>query len=281
MNKTKPCRRPPTVPSSSTRSRRRPRSRSVVHRVRRATTWPHRSRPRSRRGGRQLVATGLSMEIPEGCYGRIAPRSGLAWKHGIQTGAGVIDADYRGEVKVLLFNHTDVDVVVDRGARVAQLVLECIRTPEVLEVPAPLDATDRGAGGSGRRARRVRVKITTHHTQDRNEGHMVGPDRVAGDLVHHSSAASWSLTVCVALDATPTDVLCRVPRIGGYVLGVPECRARTGVAPDGVRIHVDRPRMGRLGVACEQPSEVPHPSAVDLPCVLPSPPSSPFFCKHV
>ena len=55
--------------------------------------------------GKELVKTDLSMAIPEGMYGRIAPRSGLAWKNFIDTGAGVIDADYRGEVKVLLFNH--------------------------------------------------------------------------------------------------------------------------------------------------------------------------------
>lgn len=59
--------------------------------------------------------------------GRIAPRSGLAAKHFIDTGAGVIDADYRGEVKVLLFNHSDVDFPVKAGDRVAQLVLERVR----------------------------------------------------------------------------------------------------------------------------------------------------------
>ena len=57
--------------------------------------------------GKALIATGLSFAIPEGSYGRIAPRSGLALKHSIDTGAGVIDSDYRGEVHVLLFNHSD------------------------------------------------------------------------------------------------------------------------------------------------------------------------------
>jgi dUTP pyrophosphatase len=56
-------------------------------------------------GKRAVVATGLSFELPAGVYGRIAPRSGLAVKHGIQVGAGVVDSDYRGEVKVVLFNH--------------------------------------------------------------------------------------------------------------------------------------------------------------------------------
>lgn len=62
-----------------------------------------------------------------GADGRVAPRSGLASKHFIDTGAGVIDADYRGEVKVLLFNFSDVDFTIKEGDRVAQLVLERVR----------------------------------------------------------------------------------------------------------------------------------------------------------
>ena len=77
-----------------------------------------------------------------------APRSGLAWKNFIDTGAGVIDADYRGEVKVLLFNHNEEDFNVKVGDRVAQLILEKIETPEVVAVE-DLDASDRGAGGFG------------------------------------------------------------------------------------------------------------------------------------
>ncbi len=69
-------------------------------------------------------------------------------KHFIDTGAGVIDADYRGEVKVLLFNHSDVDFEVKVGDRIAQLVLERIYTPEVLEVEN-LEDSVRGAGGFG------------------------------------------------------------------------------------------------------------------------------------
>ncbi len=80
--------------------------------------------------------------------GRIAPRSGLASKHFIDTGAGVIDADYRGPVKVLLFNHNEADFEVKEGDRVAQLIVERIYTPEVLEVQE-LEASVRGAGGFG------------------------------------------------------------------------------------------------------------------------------------
>jgi dUTP pyrophosphatase len=98
--------------------------------------------------GKALVSTDLSIATPEGTYGRIAPRSGLAAKHFIDTGAGVIDADYRGEVKVLLFNHSDKDFEVAKGDRVAQLVLERIYTPEIVEVKN-LEESVRGEGGFG------------------------------------------------------------------------------------------------------------------------------------
>eukprot|EP01048_Picozoa_sp_COSAG05_P005591 COSAG05_NODE_336_length_11205_cov_4.160544_1_plen_127_part_00 len=77
-----------------------------------------------------------------------APRSGLAWKSHIDIGAGVIDADYRGNVGVILFNHGDDEFKVTKGDRVAQLILEKIITPPVVEVD-DLDATVRGEGGYG------------------------------------------------------------------------------------------------------------------------------------
>ena len=86
--------------------------------------------------------------MPDGTYGRVAPRSGLAWKNHIDVGAGVIDQDYRGNVGVVLFNHAEVDLEVTAGMRVAQLVLEKIMTPEIMEVDE-LDETERGAGGFG------------------------------------------------------------------------------------------------------------------------------------
>lgn len=95
-----------------------------------------------------LVSTSLAIAVPLGTYGRVAPRSGLASKHFLDTGAGVIDADYRGEVKVLMFNFSDVDYEVKQGERIAQLVLERIVTPEVVEVQT-LEASVRGAGGFG------------------------------------------------------------------------------------------------------------------------------------
>ncbi|KAK6523499.1 Deoxyuridine 5'-triphosphate nucleotidohydrolase [Arthrobotrys megalospora] len=100
------------------------------------------------KGGKVLVETGLSMAVPDGCYGRVAPRSGLASKNFIDTGAGVIDADYRGPVKILLFNHSDVDFEIKEGDRVAQLILEKIYTPEITVVE-DLEESVRGAGGFG------------------------------------------------------------------------------------------------------------------------------------
>nr|POF06811.1 deoxyuridine 5'-triphosphate nucleotidohydrolase [Quercus suber] len=98
--------------------------------------------------GKALVPTNLSIAIPEGTYACVVPRSGLAWKHSIDVGAGVIDADYRGPVGVMLFNHSDVDFEVKVGDRIAQLIIEKIVTPDVIEVE-DLDATVRGEGGFG------------------------------------------------------------------------------------------------------------------------------------
>ncbi|KZV64081.1 dUTP diphosphatase [Peniophora sp. CONT] len=98
--------------------------------------------------GKALVDTQISIAVPAGTYGRVAPRSGLASKFMIDTGAGVIDADYRGVVFVLLFNLSEQDFTVKEGDRIAQLIIEKIQTPEVLEVE-DLDATLRGAGGFG------------------------------------------------------------------------------------------------------------------------------------
>ncbi|KAK8642439.1 hypothetical protein V6N13_011782 [Hibiscus sabdariffa] len=98
--------------------------------------------------GKALIPTDLSISVPEGTYGRVAPRSGLAWKHSIDVGAGVIDADYRGPLGVILFNYSDVEFEVKVGDRIAQLIIEKIMTPDVLEVE-DLDSTTRGGGGFG------------------------------------------------------------------------------------------------------------------------------------
>ena len=99
---------------------------------------------------RALVPTGLFMEIPVGYEGQVRPRSGLAIKSGITVlnSPGTIDADYRGEVKVILINLSDADFVIKSGDRIAQLVIAKHEQPEVVEVQV-LSETERGAGGFG------------------------------------------------------------------------------------------------------------------------------------
>jgi len=81
-----------------------------------------------------VVKTDISITCPEGTYARIAPRSGLAVKKFIDVGAGVVDADYRGPVGVVLFNFGSDDFIVEKGDRIAQLILEKISMAEVVEV---------------------------------------------------------------------------------------------------------------------------------------------------
>jgi len=101
-------------------------------------------------GQRALVPTDLSIACPPGTYARIAPRSGLAYKKGIDVGAGVIDADYRGPVGVILFNFGEEDFVVQPGDRIAQLILEQIVLPDVVEVEGDLPQVGvRGEAGFG------------------------------------------------------------------------------------------------------------------------------------
>ena len=99
---------------------------------------------------RALVPTGLFMEIPVGYEGQVRPRSGLAIKSGITVlnSPGTIDADYRGEVKVILINLSDTDFVIKSGDRIAQLVIAKHEQMEVVEVET-LSETERGAGGFG------------------------------------------------------------------------------------------------------------------------------------
>ena len=99
--------------------------------------------------GKAIVPTDLAMATPADCYARIAPRSGLAVKKFIDVGAGVVDADYRGAVGVVLFNHGAEDFAVAPGDRIAQLILEKVHLDADLEVVDDLPTTERGAGGFG------------------------------------------------------------------------------------------------------------------------------------
>lgn len=101
-------------------------------------------------GERALVPTGLAMALPQGYEAQIRPRSGLAFKNGVTVlnAPGTIDADYRGEVKVLLINHGQQDFVIERGMRIAQMVIAPF-TQVSWGVVDTLDETARGAGGFG------------------------------------------------------------------------------------------------------------------------------------
>ena len=101
-------------------------------------------------GARQLVSTGLAIALPAGYEAQVRPRSGLALKHGITVlnSPGTIDADYRGEVKVLLINHGAEPFRLQRGDRIAQMVVAPV-TRIAWSVVAALDETGRGAGGYG------------------------------------------------------------------------------------------------------------------------------------
>ncbi len=98
--------------------------------------------------GKCLVSTGLRIALPEGHVGLIWPRSGLAVKHSIDCGAGVIDAQYRGEIKVLLFNHSDMDFLIEPRDRIAQLLVQKVESINFLSVD-DLETTARSESGFG------------------------------------------------------------------------------------------------------------------------------------
>lgn len=101
-------------------------------------------------GARALVPTGMAIALPHGYEAQVRPRSGLAAKHGVTVlnAPGTIDADYRGEIKVILINHGDAPFEIRRGDRIAQMVVAPV-TSVRFELREALDETQRGAGGFG------------------------------------------------------------------------------------------------------------------------------------
>jgi dUTP pyrophosphatase len=101
-------------------------------------------------GGRALVPTGICMALPADTEGQVRPRSGLASRHGVTVlnSPGTIDADYRGEIQVILINHGSQPFIIKRGMRIAQLVIAAVMQVNICE-SAILDATSRGVGGFG------------------------------------------------------------------------------------------------------------------------------------
>jgi dUTP pyrophosphatase len=98
-------------------------------------------------GARAVVPTGFAVAVPRGYEAQVRPRSGLAAKNGVNA-PGTIDADYRGEVGVILINHGDQDFTITRGMRIAQMVIAPVSQASMAEV-AELPVTERGAGGFG------------------------------------------------------------------------------------------------------------------------------------
>ena len=97
---------------------------------------------------RAMVATGIAIALPQNTAGLIWPRSGLAYKHGIDVLAGVIDSDYRGGIGVVLQNHSGVPFVIQHGDRIAQLLIQPLVQVDMMVV-TDLDRTDRGDDGFG------------------------------------------------------------------------------------------------------------------------------------
>jgi dUTP pyrophosphatase len=97
---------------------------------------------------RRVINTGISIILPPGCYGRIAPRSGLACNNSIDVCAGVIDRSYRGELKVCLTNFGDFDFIVKKGMKIAQLICERVYYPNIVEIDE-IPNTNRGTTGFG------------------------------------------------------------------------------------------------------------------------------------
>ncbi len=98
--------------------------------------------------GQASVGTGIRVALPHGYVGLVWSRSGLAFKRSIDCGAGVVDSTYRGEVRVLLFNHSDEDCLLKKGERIAQLLIQKVETVDFIQV-AELDDTSRGEAGFG------------------------------------------------------------------------------------------------------------------------------------
>ena len=118
---------------------------------------------------RKLIRTDLAMTVPPGTYGRIAPRSGLALKHSIDIGAGVIDEDYTGPVGILMINHSTQDFTIETGDRIAQLILERIANEPII-ITSELSNSSRGNQGFGSTGVKQINIIQTKRENNTNDG---------------------------------------------------------------------------------------------------------------
>lgn len=162
--------------------------------------------------GKVLVDTDISIAVPVNTYGRVAPRSGLASKHSIDVGAGVIDADYRGPVKVLLFNLSDVDFNVAVGERVAQLIVERVSrsfSPVYRSLLTPSDLHTRRRSRRGARndrawCRWLRLDRWLWWHPPRPGWDCSCPDMSASHLIAFSKA--WRSGNCI-IDSVKSDMV--------------------------------------------------------------------------
>ncbi len=100
------------------------------------------------KNGRAIIKTDLSIQIPSNTYARIAARSGLSIRNGLQIGGGICDSDFRGNISVIIFNHSNTNFSVEKGDRIAQMVIEKISQPQIIEV-TKLRNTGRDRDGFG------------------------------------------------------------------------------------------------------------------------------------
>ena len=109
----------------------------------------------------QAVATGLTIELPPGYEAQVRPRSGLALKHSITVNFGTIDPGYRGEIRVIMFNLGRADYTVERGDRIAQLIIARVQQAKLIE-SVSLEPTERAGGGMGSTGTRPKISSGRH-----------------------------------------------------------------------------------------------------------------------
>ena len=155
--------------------------------------------------GRAVIKTDLAIACPPGTYGRVAPRSGLAVKKGIHVGAGVVDADYRGPLGVVVFNlSTKDEFVVNEGDRIAQLILESIVVPDIIECD-DLDETQRGSGGFGSTGVSKAAATTTATTSTIVAATVSPTATAASTSLHDDGSSSSSSTTKVKLSVNTNE----------------------------------------------------------------------------
>jgi len=170
-----------------------------------------------------MVGTGIAIGLPEGTYGRLAARSGMASKMGIAVGGGVIDADYTGEVKVILRNHGKADCVFKAGDRIAQLIIAKVANADAMEVDN-LGITERGKMGFGSSDMNPKRSITAKEEKIKN--HFLHTDISeneffsAADIGYHSQLIKGremlsSAHVNAALTRTMNDIFLNKIKVAG------------------------------------------------------------------